>query len=297
MKTQILLLLSILATPLGVFGQLHFNPFAEIPAGERSPEIGKKPDKIEKRVLKFDNLQADSARPEEAAAVGSRAAAIQRGDLLLKQGNIAGPADAHRIALHQSLSHSPRTDQTAADSVAASKLLLKAAEAAKKAGNFRLAKEICQSALISINAGQRFALNPPQAAKPQPPPLPLPPQVPMPAPVPVPVVMIETRTELPSTNATFPFVTIAVGPDLTITRTVAGSESAQNLTWNILRNGTMLLGRNAKNETSYKYYDHRPGLYTVYMTAFIDGAYRVISNVIFYEVKAGTGPAPAPGAR
>ena len=94
---------------------------------------------------------------------------------------------------------------------------------------------------------------------------------------------IEVKVETPKGN--LPFVTLSVDSNYAISRTVIESEVAKSLTWNIIRNGHQVLGRSAKNETQYTYFANTPGLYAVYMTAFIDGSYRVISNVVFYEVK------------
>lgn len=51
----------------------------------------------------------------------------------------------------------------------------------------------------------------------------------------------------------------------------------QNLTWSVLdEGGFQVLGRNAEGETRYRYF--AGGTYTVVLDAFIDGAYRPVSN-------------------
>lgn len=58
-----------------------------------------------------------------------------------------------------------------------------------------------------------------------------------------------------------------------------------NLTWVIVYNGDIVLERNAEDETQYKYFSEEPGIYTVYLKAWIDGGYKTVSNVISYELK------------
>jgi len=78
-----------------------------------------------------------------------------------------------------------------------------------------------------------------------------------------------------------PFVTLSVDQDHTLNRTILEPEP-DGLRWNLFRDGKMLLQRNAKNETQFKYPEDTPGHYSVYVTVWIDGAYRIISNVVFY---------------
>lgn len=62
----------------------------------------------------------------------------------------------------------------------------------------------------------------------------------------------------------------------------AGKISA--LEWVIKRNGKTVLQRNAKNETSYKYFANTTGYYTVYVQGYVDGQYRTLSNTVNYTV-------------
>jgi len=59
---------------------------------------------------------------------------------------------------------------------------------------------------------------------------------------------------------------------------------ANSLTWVIMYNGRIVLERNALNETQYEYFQHQPGVYTIYMEDWYNGEYRVISNVISYVI-------------
>lgn len=53
----------------------------------------------------------------------------------------------------------------------------------------------------------------------------------------------------------------------------------QNLTWSVMdRGGFQVLGRNAEGETRYRYFVG--GTYTVVLEAFVDGAYRAVSNQV-----------------
>ena len=52
-----------------------------------------------------------------------------------------------------------------------------------------------------------------------------------------------------------------------------------NLTWTFLdQDGFQVLGRNAEGETRYRYF--QGGTYTVVLEAFVDGAYRPVSNKV-----------------
>jgi len=82
-----------------------------------------------------------------------------------------------------------------------------------------------------------------------------------------------------------PFIEIKVDEKYQITRTVLPDEESLKLTWNIYRDGKKVQGRNAANESAFTYFANRPGIYTVYVTGSIDGTYRVVSNVVFYEVE------------
>ncbi len=55
--------------------------------------------------------------------------------------------------------------------------------------------------------------------------------------------------------------------------------SYDNLTWTFLdQDGFQVLGRNAEGETRYRYF--QGGTYTVVLEAFVDGAYRPVSNKV-----------------
>lgn len=55
------------------------------------------------------------------------------------------------------------------------------------------------------------------------------------------------------------------------------------LGWMVLHEGKQVLHRNAEGETQYDMSRAREGTYTVYLVAFIDGAYRPVSNVITWQ--------------
>jgi hypothetical protein len=84
--------------------------------------------------------------------------------------------------------------------------------------------------------------------------------------------------------ARWPFITIAVGDSLRISRTLE-PEGLSPVNWVILFDGEEVLQRNALNETQYTYHGQTPGVYTIYVAAFIDRAYRVISNIISYKIE------------
>jgi len=59
------------------------------------------------------------------------------------------------------------------------------------------------------------------------------------------------------------------------------------LTWVISKDAEVVLKRNAKNELTYTYAkNYIPGVYTYYLQAYIDGAYRRVSNIVTYSVES-----------
>lgn len=89
------------------------------------------------------------------------------------------------------------------------------------------------------------------------------------------------------TNASaFPRCVIAIDAEHTIRRTSIENDPGTALAWVIVKDGETVLSRNARKENHYKYFLDSPGVYTVYVHQFIDGAYRVISNVNSYTVTA-----------
>lgn len=78
-------------------------------------------------------------------------------------------------------------------------------------------------------------------------------------------------------------VEITMDDDYTITRPEV--EGYTNLGWLIELDGIQVLHRNAENELSYQYFGRDPGVYTVCLTAFVQGQYVPISNTIEYTIE------------
>lgn len=87
-------------------------------------------------------------------------------------------------------------------------------------------------------------------------------------------------------NLGYPFATLTVNADKSVTRTQVTNDTGAALQWVVLYNGKVVLQRNARNETSYKYFRSDPGVYTFYLEQYIDStvAYQVISNVVSYTL-------------
>ena len=82
-----------------------------------------------------------------------------------------------------------------------------------------------------------------------------------------------------------PQCVVAVDKDLTLRRTEVKHDPGSALSWVIRKDGRVVLERNARDEMAYQFVGNaQPGVYTVYLHQFVDGAYRVISNVVSYEV-------------
>ena len=78
-------------------------------------------------------------------------------------------------------------------------------------------------------------------------------------------------------------VTLTMDDEYTVTRpNVTGY---MNLGWTVVYNGEVVLNRNAENEYSYQYYLTDPGIYEIYLTAYISGQYVPISNKLEYTIE------------
>ncbi len=76
--------------------------------------------------------------------------------------------------------------------------------------------------------------------------------------------------------------TVSLGPDYAITRSGGLGDS---LTWVIVKDGKVVLQRNAANELTYTYFSNTDGSsFQVYLTRFIDGYYQRVSNVVEYTI-------------
>ncbi|MEJ2463866.1 MAG: GEVED domain-containing protein [Candidatus Thiodiazotropha sp.] len=78
--------------------------------------------------------------------------------------------------------------------------------------------------------------------------------------------------------------TLSLGPDNEISRS---GQVGDSLTWVIVKDGKVVLQRNAANELSYTYFNNTNGSdFKVYLTQFIGGYYRRVSNVVEYAIGA-----------
>ena len=77
-------------------------------------------------------------------------------------------------------------------------------------------------------------------------------------------------------------VEITIDDTYTVTRPEV--EGYTNLGWIIYKDGIQMLHRNAENELSYQYFLQDPGEYKIYLTAFVEGQYVPISNIIEYTI-------------
>lgn len=75
---------------------------------------------------------------------------------------------------------------------------------------------------------------------------------------------------------------LTMDDDHTVTRDE--HEGFMNLGWLVKYNDVEVLDRNAENELSYQYFGNSPGKYTIYLTAYINGTYIRVSNIIEYNL-------------
>ncbi len=79
-------------------------------------------------------------------------------------------------------------------------------------------------------------------------------------------------------------VTITIDESYTVTRPEVSGYT--NLGWMVLEDGQQVLHRNAEDELGYSYFGNEPGhSYEIYLTAYVQGQYVPISNIIEYTVK------------
>ncbi len=78
-------------------------------------------------------------------------------------------------------------------------------------------------------------------------------------------------------------VEITIDDTYTVTRPEV--EGYTNLGWMIYKDGVQMLHRNAENELSYQYFVKDPGKYEIYLTAWVEGQYMPISNIIEYTIE------------
>ncbi len=82
-------------------------------------------------------------------------------------------------------------------------------------------------------------------------------------------------------QASFPY-TLSLGTGYQVNRSGSLGEPVQ---WVIVKNGNVVLQRNAANELSYTYYSNTPGsTIQVYLQQFIGGYYQPVSNTVQYAV-------------
>lgn len=89
---------------------------------------------------------------------------------------------------------------------------------------------------------------------------------------------------LASRRTVFPAAKLWLTSDRTVYRTAVPEKESESLCWVVLHNGVEVLQRGAKKEMKLetKYFLHGSGTYTLYLSAFVDGAYLPISNVVSF---------------
>lgn len=156
MKAFSTLFFILLVLPCVMLGQAA--RLGEMPVlGDRLPEMERRLKAVEDRLAKLEGPKAGTVNALDAALAESRTVSIQMGNLLLKGGSVAAAAECYRRALHNPLSRTPLTHEAVSGSVVVCDLLINAAEAAKKAGDPKLAKEIYQETLSTLRNFQKSA--------------------------------------------------------------------------------------------------------------------------------------------
>lgn len=101
--------------------------------------------------------------------------------------------------------------------------------------------------------------------------------------------ILDRGHRVPSPTPTPPLeeaFTLTLNSDYSITRTKR--DGFRNIGWHIERNGEVILDRNAENETylntKYQWLKGNRGSFTIYLTAYVDGSYQRVSNIIEYTL-------------
>lgn len=92
----------------------------------------------------------------------------------------------------------------------------------------------------------------------------------------------------PPAPSGYPRCVVSVDHLLNVYRTPVWGANGRSTTWVIARDGEVVLKRAAKYELFYKPPKDVPGNYSVHVTQFIDGAYRVISNIVYFRIDPAT---------
>lgn len=98
-------------------------------------------------------------------------------------------------------------------------------------------------------------------------------------------VILATDVALSADRTGSFYHTIAIAEDNTVHRTTSKNPGDAKLTWVIIKDGNVVLKRSADKEDAYRYFRQEPGVYTVYVEKFIDGAYRAVSNIVSYRIE------------
>lgn len=101
-----------------------------------------------------------------------------------------------------------------------------------------------------------------------------------------------------------PSAQLWITPDHVLFRTAVPELQGKSLGWTVLHDGRMVLQRSAGNELKFDLFStvpRKPGGYVVYLSSFVDGSYRAVSNILAFHLddpapaeKAKPSPSPSP---
>ncbi len=99
-----------------------------------------------------------------------------------------------------------------------------------------------------------------------------------------------------------PSATLWLSPERVIFRTAVPELNTKSLAWVIYHNGRQIFSRSARNEMSFDPFSilpKTPGGYVIFLSGWIDGAHRPISNILGFEIDGASrkpaDSAPTPG--
>jgi hypothetical protein len=93
-----------------------------------------------------------------------------------------------------------------------------------------------------------------------------------------------------------PFVKLSEMPDHRLKRTKLEGEEHMTICWHVIIDGKPTVQSFSQGETEYTSPYHTPGVYTAYVSAWVQGEYRVVSNVVSYKITANS-PSPPNAAK
>jgi PHD/YefM family antitoxin component YafN of YafNO toxin-antitoxin module len=97
------------------------------------------------------------------------------------------------------------------------------------------------------------------------------------------IATIKTELTKPD-EMTGPFIKLSVTAERILRRTALENENGRTVSWHFIKDGHPLIQIASQGRTEQKVEDRGPGVYTVYVSVWSKGDYRIVSNVVSYTI-------------